>query len=150
MKDLNELKGQYKKLGDEIKRLEKEDKTEWVICWKTGRVGYFLFPKDRSFEGFSYLYDTVEPVTVENMARFLPKKTTRYDWAKIVKEYPRVQWAATDYDGRIDLFIDKPIIKEQYKQWYTGKNVSPLVCCYGDAGFTNDWSDSLERRPDYT
>ena len=150
MKDLKALKDQYKKLGDEIERLEKEDKNEWVLYSKTGRVGFFLFPKDRSFEGLSDLYDTIEPVTAESLARFLTKKATRYDWSKIVKEYPRAVYATTDSDGRLDVWDKIPVFSKidgRWKEQISGECLSRGPAVIIDRPYNAE--ETLEKRPDY-
>lgn len=150
MKDLKALKDQYEKLGDEIEMLEKEYKKEWVLCSKTGRVGFFLFPKDRSFEGFSYLYDTIEPVTAESLARFLTKKATRYDWKEILREFPDAICATTDYNGRFDVWSQEVPFNKTSGEW---GRLRALVCLTQGSpriiDIPENAAETLERRPDY-
>ena len=91
----------------------------------------------------------VERFTPELAARFFPK--TRYDWAKIVKEYPEARWATTDADGRICAFHEKPVFHTS--GLFTGAWTSANGCLdhgeWDGKQNTPDWRDSLEARPEW-
>ena len=83
------------------------------------------------------------PFTPELAARFFPK--TRYDWAKIVKDYPEAKWASTDKCGRVDVWEKKPVIFSGIT--WEGAGILKTGG-YAHIGAHPDWRDSLEARPE--
>lgn len=142
-----ELQKEQAKLREE---LDKPDFVPgWYIAWdsafpddkeETPTLFYFACNSDKSDAVEAYLH--VVPFTPELAARFFPK--TRYDWAKIVKEYPEAKWASTDEDGRVDVWETKPTIRSDC--WDGGELVRAGGVFRGEN--TPDWRDSLEARPE--
>jgi hypothetical protein len=118
----------------------------WYLCWDDGGNFYALntlasLDEIRS-EGQDY--DHVEPVTAENLARFLPKPATRYDWSK-APEW--AQWAARDFSGKAYWYDQEPFMGRA-NEWFVAtlcwrrtEDKDILDSC-------GDWRDSLERRPE--
>ena len=144
-----ELQKEQAKLREE---LDKPDFVPgWYIAWdsafpddkeETPTLFYFACNSDKSDAVEAYLH--VVPFTPELAARFFPK--TRYDWAKIVKEYPEAKWASTDDDGRCDLWHEKPDMTS-VGVWDGGHLISQGG--YAQLGSVPDWIDSLEARPEW-
>jgi len=98
------------------------------------------------YEWNASAWEHITPFTPELAARFFSK--TRYDWAKIVKDYPEAKWASTDLDGRVDVWKKEP--GEYTNSWGQGQAGYCLTCGdgYCRIGCTPDWRDSLEARPE--
>ena len=140
---------------EQAKLREELDKPDFVPGWYLSWDG--TSPTDKA-RGLSLDYienpaeldfyvrnwGTSSPFTPELAARFFPK--TRYDWAKIVKDYPEAKWATTDDDGRCDLWHEKPGMTSQ-GAWDCGHLISSGG--YAQLGNTPDWRDSLEARPEW-
>ena len=125
----------------------------WYIVWdgdemddKGGGAGLFHCAEVSEKDDLDAAWDNVVPFTPELAARFFPK--TRYDWPKIVKEYPGAKWAATDASGRVDLYEERPRIDEGSKRWWNGGEIIPCRACW-DERDASDWRDSLEARPEW-
>ena len=123
----------------------------WYISWgveltdKEYGASIDYLENETDLEMFIETWDHSAPFTPELAARFFPK--TRYDWPKIVKEYPVAKWAATDASGRVDLYEERPRIDEGLKRWWNGGEISPCCACW-DERDASDWRDSLEARPE--
>jgi hypothetical protein len=154
---LDAIDAQMADLQKEQAKLREElDKPDfvpgWFIAWdgeslndKGNTPTLFYFADQSEKEECEEAYENIAPFTPELAARFFPK--TRYDWAKIVKEYPEAQWATTDADGRMAFFDVKPDVVEVVAAWMCGGG------CLDHAEYTTnvetpDWRDSLEARPE--
>ena len=85
-------------------------------------------------------WGTSSPFTPELAARFFPK--TRYDWAKIVKEYPWAKWCAQNECSKITwVYEEKPSAK-------TKQFVSVGGMCESIRGASPDGYYELEARPE--
>jgi len=62
------------------------------------------------YEWNASAWEHITPFTPELAARFFPK--TRYDWAKIVKDYPWAKWCAQNECSKITwVYSEKPSAK---------------------------------------
>lgn len=125
----------------------------WFIAWdgeslndKGNTPTLFYFADQSEKEECEEAYENIAHFTPELAARFFKK--TRYDWEKIVKDYPEAQWASTDERGRVDIWESKPIMVDELATWGAGSS-----CCMVGGGYvwskkTTDWRDSLEARPE--
>ena len=123
----------------------------WYLSWEGDEptnkengasIDYCATADNRDY--FANSWEHCVPFTPELAARFFSK--TRYDWAKIVKEYPEAKWASTDENGRIDLWRKEPAGGEH--SWGVGQALYCVTCGDGYCwtGLTPDWRDSLEAR----
>ena len=71
-----------------------------------------------------------------------PERKPRYDWSNIPLEY---DWAATDKNGTVYAYTNKPVTNVEGEYWYDGKGSAKHI---RPGSFTADWRDSLEQRPD--
>lgn len=72
---------------------------------------------------------------------------TKYDWLNVPDE---VNWIATDEDGVICGYSQKPRLTKNGKIWLCkADDISSWVCnIYPfNYGFCENWRDSLEERP---
>ena len=147
MNKLEKLEEQYKKLGEEIQALKKEDEfvPGWYIMWDNGVPNQFHIEYWEQPINVRGMYMFCEPVTQELLNRFLPKQT-RYDWKAILEKYPNAKYATTDEDGRVDLWRTMPEVDKWAHKWL-GLETNPLTI-YRNVGKTPDWEDSLEERPE--
>jgi len=67
----------------------------------------------------------------------------RYDWSTIPPEY---DWAATDRGGAVYAYKNKPFCKDHANFWIGKDSGDMFHICKGQ--LTEDWRDSLERRPE--
>ena len=149
MTKLNELKAQYEELGKQIEEMEAKAafKPGWYIANGEDATEYrltFIDYKDR-LDFMNTMYQTVEPVTAETLARFLPAKKTRYDWSKapdwakiaIINEH------GTPFMGTYSNAVPEGCGWEGIGEGHWTLANSDFVI---DA--TGDWRDSLERKPE--
>ena len=150
MNKLEKLEEQYKKLGEEIEALKKEDEfvPGWYIMWGNGVPNQFHIEYLKYKQNVKGLFDYCEPVTQELLNQFLPK--TRYDWKTIVEKYPNAKYATTDENGRVDLWRIMPEVDKWERKWLR-QETGPITTGLGgyiNVGKTSDWEDSLEEKPD--
>ena len=153
MNKLEKLEEQYKKLGEEIQALKKEEEfvPGWYMYWDDGmkerRVNWV---KNKTvLSNTKVAWDHVEPVTQELLNQFLPKPKTRYDWEAILEKYPNAKYATTDEDGRVDLWETMPAVEKRLCKWLK-QETDPTTRWLGgyiNVGKTLDWEDSLEEKP---
>ena len=154
MNKLEKLEEQYKKLGEEIQALKKENEfvPGWYMYWDNCEVPTYLIKKFISVEDLTRVqkgWDHVEPVTQELLNQFLPKQT-RYDWKAILEKYPNAKYATTDENGRVDLWGTMPEVDKWARKWLR-QETDPITVWLGghiNVGKTPDWEDSLEKRPE--
>ena len=70
----------------------------------------------------------------------------KYDWSKVPKE---VKWIATDADGVINGFYEKPNPNHQHNMWFECLDCTGRAVCLGEwyHDICAEWQDSLEERP---
>ena len=146
-KDLSKLKEQYEALGREIKALE-TFVPGWFVYYKAPFDAGVCYCSNKDSYTIAWLaFGPLERFTAEIASRFIDKPKTRYDWPEIIKEYPEAQWASTDEDGRVDLWVNQPSQGES--GWYRADAGHLVAGGYARAPSTPDWADSLEKRPDW-
>lgn len=75
---------------------------------------------------------------------------SKYDWSNVPKE---VKWIATDADGMVCGFSEKPIkkVNSLYEFWAGDEYDAGLNVVNGVSDFVEsyhgNWQDSLEKRP---
>jgi hypothetical protein len=143
MKDnVTELKKRYEALGEEIKKLERQTFTPgWYMYCDNNQEVYRIEYLIREDTYANTCWDNVVPVTQEVLDKFLPKKATMYDWSKAPDW---AQWAATDEEGDVNWYEEKPTIDNYIGGWL------PERKRYNYASAVNRivaWKDSLEERP---
>lgn len=75
---------------------------------------------------------------------------SKYDWSNVPKE---VRWIATDEDGMVCGFSEKPVKKDggPFNFWAGDEIDAGLNVINGVSNFVNSyagsWQDSLEERP---
>ena len=140
--NLTELKKQYEALGEEIKKLEDSSFVPgWYMYWDNSLDVYHIEYVEKESMSKSTCWDNIVPVTQELLNKFLPKKTTMYNWS----EAPDwAQWAATDANGSAFWYEAKPYAEIWIQQWL------PNHKQYSGAPSANclvSWKVSLEERP---
>ena len=150
MNKLEKLEEQYKKLGEEIQALKKNEEfvPGWYMYWdsemKERRVNWV---KNKTvLSNTKVAWDHVEPVTQELLNQFIPKPKTKYDWSK----FP--DWATIavmNSDGSI-CCADYKSVKLFTSGWrgvgdfVYGWSRSDEYVSYIDE---SQWKDSFEKRP---
>lgn len=70
---------------------------------------------------------------------------TKYDWSNVPDD---VQWVATDLDGVINGFYEKPNPNHQHNMWFERLDCTGRAICLGGGhNICAEWHDSLEQRP---
>lgn len=64
---------------------------------------------------------------------------TKYDWSNIIKE---VNWIATDYSGKAQGYVNKPVVG--FDTWITNHTKYWLNL---PGYYQEHWSKTLEKRP---
>ena len=152
MNKLEKLEEQYKKLGEEIQALKKEDEfvPGWYMYWDNYKVPIHYIVKFDDVEDLTEAqedWEHVEPVTQELLNRFLPKPKTKYDWSK----FP--DWATVavmNPDGSI-CCADYESVKVATSDWAGfGASVHGWIHSDEYISYINEsqWEDSLEKRPE--
>lgn len=114
---------------------------------KAALAEWDILPRERKY--------TLEDVTdwmqrfmapaMEKLREAIATKPTRYNWPEILEAYPWARWAATDEDGLVTVFSDKPVkakyswIWVSFTNWDTVNSLTERLC--------PDWRDSLEPCP---
>ena len=144
--NLTELKKQYEALGEEIKKLDDNPFVPgWYMYWDNNRDVYHIeyIKTERVYRGA--FWDNIVPVTQKLLNKFLPKKTTMYNWSDAPDW---AQWAATDKNGDVHWYKAKPYIPVAVMpcdyQWLP--NEDSYEFAYQKASIVN-WEESLEERP---
>lgn len=108
--------------------------------------GFFIGSDDAEYK-FAELVERIQELEQENIklrlkesGHFIEKPKTRYDWSKA----PRwAQWAATDLDGEVFWYENKPSSGAGYWRTVFGqdKHFEKI------SDYCKDGQDSLEQRP---
>lgn len=140
MNNVTELKKRYEALGEEIKKLEKTFTPGWYMYWDNDQELYRIEYIIREDTYTNACWDNIVPVTQEVLNKFL-SKTAMYDWSKAPDW---AQWAATDEDGAVCWYEEKPRIGNYISCWLPErKRYSPATAVNRIVA----WEDSLEERP---
>ena len=140
--NLTELKKQYEALGEEIEKLEDSPFVPgWYMYWDNDQELYHIeyIKAEHVYKGACW--DNIIPVTQEVLNKFLPKKTTMYNWS----EAPDwAQWAATDANGIAYWYEVKPYIDNLDNRWLSNRRAVRIA---PSANKYVNWEESLEERP---